>query len=402
MNDIIHKLKIRYTKSYVLIAAILLAVIMGAIIGAFILVSNIRIDNSLKSTLSSNKGINPTMRTERCMEIRIVGDHAIYSGFDMYSTDAEEIVKEAIEVSEGTFKYSNNYFKVSSIDELGSKHYAVYDFTVERENRMNVFWASMFAYIAALGVVAVIGWNFSKRTTKPVEEAFEKQKELIANASHELKTPLTVISTDLDIVQSDPTKTVEENKKWFESMNLLVGRMDSLILDMLELSKLDSNANKIVLTDVNLSDLIKGCYLEFEAHCFEKNIKIDLELEDNIHVIGEEKSIDKVVTILVDNAIKYTLANNGIILKAIVDGATASIIVRNSGSGIKKENLTKIFERFFKEDTSRSGEDHSFGLGLSIAKSTVEQMNGKIRCESDGETYTEFIVDLPLSKKEQK
>lgn len=251
--------------------------------------------------------------------------------------------------------------------------------------------------IVGMLIIFLFYYYFAKHAIEPVKQSFLRQQELIANASHELKTPLTVVRTNLELIQSDPSSTVEDNRKWLESAAYQLGRMQSLILDMLELTKYESNKINTQREDLIINDIVEGMTLSFEAICYEKSITLDYIADENIKVSASTAEIEKIVGILLDNAIKYTPQNGKMTLQLQKTRRYAVITLTNTGEGIPQEKIDHIFDRFYKVDSSHKDTGNSFGLGLSIAKSIVDSLKGKIKCESQLGEYTRFTVELPLS-----
>lgn len=251
--------------------------------------------------------------------------------------------------------------------------------------------------IVGMLIIFLFYYYFAKHAIEPVKQSFLRQQELIANASHELKTPLTVARTNLELIQSDPSSTVEDNRKWLESAAYQLGRMQSLILDMLELTKYESNKINTQREDLIINDIVEGMTLSFEAICYEKSITLDYIADENIKVSASTAEIEKIVGILLDNAIKYTPQNGKMTLQLQKTRRYAVITLTNTGEGIPQEKIDHIFDRFYKVDSSHKDTGNSFGLGLSIAKSIVDSLKGKIKCESQLGEYTRFTVELPLS-----
>lgn len=252
--------------------------------------------------------------------------------------------------------------------------------------------------ICFVGMLAIFlfFYYFSNKAIEPVRQSFLRQQELIANASHELKTPLTVARTNLDLIASDPNATVKDNEKWLNSAEYQITRMNSLILDMLELTKYDANKINDSRGEVLLNEVIEGMTLSFEAICYEKSIELEYSSDSNIKVYATKAEIEKIIGILLDNAIKYTPHKGKITMTVKKIRRHAVINVTNIGVGIDKEKIGHIFDRFYKVDASHKETSNSFGLGLSIARSIVDSLKGSIRCESEVDKYTRFVVELPL------
>ena len=172
--------------------------------------------------------------------------------------------------------------------------------------------------------------------------------------------------------------------------------MSKLIDEMLSLAKLDTGKELEEFIVFDISKLINNVLLTFEAVLFENNIELSSNIEEDITIKGDRESIKKVFIILLDNAIKYTNKNGKIDVELIKDKNKIKLKIKNTGEGIKKEDLDKIFERFYRLDTSRARDTGGYGLGLSIAKSIVESHNGKIYAESNIGKDTTFIIEFNI------
>lgn len=215
---------------------------------------------------------------------------------------------------------------------------------------------------------------------KPVKESFDKQKQFIADASHELKTPLSVIVASSEAIDVD-----EKNSKWLKNIEYETNRMNLLISKLLSLAKSEQR-KKVRLVNNNLSKIVELSLLTFEGRAYEKDIKFNYDIEDNIFMLMDEDSIKELVEILLDNAIKHSKKKGTINLSLKKDGQII-LLVENEGKAIPKGEEEKIFERFYRVDKARSRKDNRYGLGLAIAKNIVLLHKGKIKASSmDGIT----------------
>lgn len=215
---------------------------------------------------------------------------------------------------------------------------------------------------------------------KPVKESFDKQKQFIADASHELKTPLSVIVDSSEAIDID-----EKNSKWLKNIEYETNRMNLLISKLLSLAKSEQR-KKVRLVNNNLTKIVELSLLTFEERAYEKNIKFNYDIEDNIFMLMDEDSIKELVEILLDNAIKHSKKKGTINLYLKKDGQII-LLIENEGEAIPKGEEEKIFERFYRVDKARSGKDNRYGLGLAIAKNIVLLHKGKIKASSmDGIT----------------
>ena len=247
----------------------------------------------------------------------------------------------------------------------------------------------------SLIVLLIISIYLTNKTIKPIKETFEKQKQFIADASHELKTPLTIIKTNTSLVLSNPEDTIKNQEKWINYISSQTDRMSTLINEMLSLAKLDVNENKLNFTSINISKIIESMLLMFDAVIYENEIDLESNITKDIFINGHQESIKKLFSIIMDNAIKHTNKNGKITVSLLSDKNKIKMIVKNTGEGIPSEHLEKIFERFYRVDSSRVRETGGYGLGLSIASSIVKQHKGKIYAQSKENQYTSFFVEFP-------
>ena len=236
------------------------------------------------------------------------------------------------------------------------------------------------AFLALAGIYLVITfivWILSYYVFSPIKENLKKQKQFIADASHELKTPLTIISANVDVLAQS------ENNQWITNIKEQTDRMGVLVSNMLTLERIDEKPLKPYHTEFNLSSEILNSILPFEAVAFEKGKFLNFDIEEKITYKGDQASVKQIVSILMDNAVKY--ANKGSTINVTLKkefGKNIALTVYNTGSQIPAEDSNKIFERFYRGDASRSRESGGSGLGLAIAKSIADANKWKITAES--------------------
>ena len=241
--------------------------------------------------------------------------------------------------------------------------------------------------IFGIFIIYIFAKRISKIIVKPVEDSFEKQKQFVSDASHELKTPLAVIEANADVLQS---KTGEN--KWITYIQNEVQSMNKLVNDLLTLARMENRAMSNN-QDFDLSKEVQMTVAVFESMIYEKEIKLEININENIHFNGEKEDIKHIISILLDNAIKHTEKNKKIIVNAQKEKNEIKIEVKNEGEPIPIEEQEKIFERFYRIDKARNRNEKRYGLGLSIAKEIVEKYNGTIKAFSkDG--VTNFVVKL--------
>ena len=250
-----------------------------------------------------------------------------------------------------------------------------------------------------VGVLALLAFFFvslvlANLALRPVEAAWNRQKQFVADASHELKTPLTVILANQKILLAHPERTIAQQSQWIENTQSEGDRMKSLVEDLLFLAKTDDGANQETLSDVNFSEIAQGSILSFASLAFESGITLSDTIQPNMILTGSEPKIRRLCGVLLDNALKYANRNGVVEVDLRAENGSALLRVRNTGTPIPTEELPHLFERFYRVDRARSA--GGYGLGLSIAQSIVKAHGGKISVASTAEAGTTFTVSLPL------
>lgn len=245
-------------------------------------------------------------------------------------------------------------------------------------------------------VFLIISLLLSNWVVKPAEKAWNEQRQFVADASHELKTPLTVIMTNAEMLRED-NFSEEKRRQFSESILTMSKQMRGLTENLLELARVDNGSVKMTFSPVDLSGLVTDAVLPFEPLYFEKGLELQCQAEDGIFVKGDYDYLLRTVDILLDNAMKYSHPDTAVKISLERHGTHAMLSVENHGDTMSKEDLKNIFKRFYRVDKARSM-NHSYGLGLSIAENIVKEHNGKIKAESlDG--INRFTVKLPVISK---
>lgn len=252
-----------------------------------------------------------------------------------------------------------------------------------------------FAVIGAFGFLVFLGISFllARWAVKPVARAWQQQKQFVADASHELKTPLTVIMTNTELLQY-PDYDRQEQAKFLHSITAMSQQMWQLVEKMLVLAKTDDQQTRLTMEGVDISRLALDLSISFEGVFVEKGLLLENDIESDIKVWGNETALRQVIEILLDNAQKYAFPNSvARISLQRKDMHKCCLKVSNVGEAIPPEELKNIFRRFYRMDRARN-RNGSFGLGLSIAENIVAQHKGKIWAESR-EGVNTFCVTLP-------
>lgn len=244
----------------------------------------------------------------------------------------------------------------------------------------------------ALALVIAVSFPVAKVALLSTEKAWEQQKRFIADASHALKTPLTVILANISILKNSPMGKDEEARHWLTSTEEEAKDMHTLVQDMLVLEQSDLNVRRTDFTNVNLSQLLEGLALQFEAVAFDKNIRLEVVVPENAELRGSEKGLSQMVSALLDNAFKYEKSGGLVRLKLEKQVRKTILSVYNQSTYIRPEERERIFDRFLrlKNPETRAHEGH--GLGLSIARSVADAHQAAIEVESSVSSGTEFRV----------
>lgn len=319
------------------------------------------------------------------------------TGGGYYDLSDKEFLDDLINVvsrSPKTFavieEYNLRYYRVDT----PRNYYLVFsDISSERATLNNMMKTCFIIGGLSFFMFLGISIQLSKWAVKPVDLAWKQQRQFVADASHELKTPLTVIITNAELAQS-PEYDDESRHRFLSSILTMSRQMRSLIEKMLELARADDSDSKRNFDIVDFSRLVSNALLPFEPVFFEKGLKMETRLDKNIKVLGEESQLCQVVDVLLDNAQKYSKDGGTTWVTLKKTGKKRCLLaVANEGEGISPEEAKNIFKRFYRGDKARS-RTGSFGLGLSIAESIVTGHRGKIWVESSNEINC-FYVELP-------
>lgn len=235
---------------------------------------------------------------------------------------------------------------------------------------------------------------FSGRIVKPVSESYEKQKRFITDAGHEIKTPLTIIDADAELVGLD----CGENE-WLEDIRKQTKRLTALTNDLIYLAKMDEGQKSSTKIEFPLSDVVEETAESFRARAVNENKKLDIDIQPEITYCGDEKAIRQLVSILVDNAVKYSDGIKIISVKLEGQGGTSKLSkgfrlqVFNSCEHIEPESVKHLFDRFYRAEQSRNSQTGGYGIGLSVAKAVVDAHKGKITADTaDGKSLRITVV----------
>ena len=248
-----------------------------------------------------------------------------------------------------------------------------------------------------LGPVSIGSFLSSRITMKPVQESWQRQLDFTADASHELRTPLAVIQSNLELIMDNPGETVESQKKWLNNIHIETIRMAGLVDDLLTLSRADTGSQTLEYSHFSLNSAALETAALFETMANQKGIVIDVVSDGEIQFFGDHSRIKQLLSILVDNSVKYTDRPGNIRITLSKKDRVVQIAVSDTGRGIAPAHITKIFNRFYRAENDKQAVK-GFGLGLSIAEWIVREHGGSIRAESAVGEGARFTVEFARSR----
>lgn len=268
----------------------------------------------------------------------------------------------------------------------------VYIFVNNKEalqNSKQFFIVSIFIFLLSVIVFTIISYYLSRWMIKPSEKAIKNQKIFVANISHDLKTPITIIRANADLIENEV-----KNKKSIKYIQQETEKLNHLVNEMLTLTRIDNTISKENFKSFNFGDSLFDVVLPFESIAYEKGIRFNINIDEVTDYFGDENNIQKLAEILIDNAMSYTAKGGIVDVDAYENSKAVTLSVTNTGEPISDEKKVEIFDRFYRESKSRERTGNHYGLGLSIANTIVKKHNGKITVESKNGKNT-FTVILP-------
>ena len=387
----IRTLRLKFIAVTMAVVTVLLCVIFGLVIR--FTAANLRSESIRFLHAAAESPRQPGQVQQPCFIIRAnLWGHSIQSsgGFDL-SDDAmlTDIVTlaAASEAEVGVLEdYSLRYLRLQRPGELTL---VFTDISGERITLRNLRLTC--AVIGLISIAAFFGVSvlLARWAVRPVEQAWAEQRQFVADASHELKTPLTVILTNAELMQSDP------DPQYARSVLTMSQRMRTLVESLLELARVDGGAVRASFEDTDLSALIEDELLPFEPVYFERGLTLDSRIEAGIRVTGSPRHLRQAVSILLDNAMKYAPGDSTVELRLTRQGGSALLTAANPAPPMSREECQSIFRRFYRSDPARSG--GGYGLGLPIARGILTDHGGKLWAESE-DGMLRFCALLPLRR----
>ncbi len=420
-------------KIRVQIAAVLLALILffvGFVYGSAILDMRTSIDNDAESVLTMMQSavfirydtgtptlnINPMFEQLEDEELEndykrrasfwaLVVDNEGYQSLsfvqkgNLYTEEElKSIVNDVLSIEDSSGRNDGYYFSTKKQGNISV--IAVIDKTFDIEALQRIAFTMLFISIVGFIIIAVVVWILTGFITRPIKDAMDAKKRFISDASHELKTPLTIISANAEVLKED----VGQENDWLNNIKAQTHRMQELVQELLDLSALEevdfdnsSNGKKYKKEKFSLSGITEEAVLPFDAIAYERGLKLTYDFSQEIMATGDPDAFRKIVGTLVDNAIKYASENGEVNVTLKQSQSSAVLAVYNTGCGIKDEERNRVFERFYRSDQSRARETGGSGLGLAIAKATANRNNWSLKLDSEENKYTKFILTIKIA-----
>ena len=306
---------------------------------------------------------------------------------EMYADDElAEIAREIVNSGSRDGMKRNLIYQMA--DKGGYLLVAFMDNTVMQESM-----TTLFRYTLMFGGVVILALFFlavylARRIVRPLEESYEKQKQFISDAGHELKTPVSVVNANAELL----SREIGDNQ-WLDNIRYENDRMGLLVGQLLELARNEQVAPR--KEHLDFSRLVGGEALPFESVAYEKEMPLRCEIKEGLYVSGNDAQLKQLVAILLDNALRHGEKGKEIALSLRAERGSAALSVINAGEEIPPEQRKQLFERFYRMDAARNGDGQHYGLGLSIAKAITEVHGGRIRVQCSGGKI-EFAVRIPL------
>lgn len=307
---------------------------------------------------------------------------------------AVDIIADAPENSGRLKDYDLIYYKESG---MGGLKIALADSSYLNSKVLSRLGGISLAFLGIMALMLLISVKLSKTAVKPLEEAIDMERQFVADISHDLKTPISVMMANNSVLRSSPDATISEQMQWIDSSDEAARSMRNLVEEMLTLSSLEAQSRSIEdeKTSVDLSSTAEKCVLQMESLAFERGVLIDEELEEGLKILAKPEFAERICSGLIENALKYEPVGGTISVRLARERKKAVFSVRNGGSLISQEDLPHIFERFYRGDKARSGKK-GYGLGLPIIKQLCQLSAAEIRAESSESAGTVFTVEFPL------
>ena len=299
---------------------------------------------------------------------------------------------------EGFFKNENYNLKFLKYEKTNHSVIVFLDNRIEAFILNAIITRSIAIGIISLAFVFIISWLLANKAIKPIKQSWEKQMAFVSDASHELRTPMAVMTSTLEVILDNEEETVKEQSHWLNNIKEELDRLHRLVNDLLQLARYDANEEFYITESFDLIGLTQNLVTAFQPLAAKEGIDITFTdlCSRPLYILGNAYRMKQLLTILLDNAIQFNCTNGSVVVTATLQNNLVSLSVCDTGDGISQEHLDKIFDRFYRVDKSRSRNNGGSGLGLSIAKCIVLEHKGKISVTSTLGQGTCFHMTFPV------
>lgn len=347
-------------------------------------------EGALYDKFDKMHGLSPETPYEtRFFTVKVLSDGTMSADTGKIAAVSQEEAKEyaayLVAKNKTNGMYGDYRYAATQID--GCTLYIFLDCTRDMNNFRSFLLYSSLVSLGGLILVLILVIILSRFALKPVEESYRKQKGFITNASHDIKTPLTIIGADTEVIEY-----THGESEWSKDIKKQVERLTALTEKLVFLSRMEESDNKLDFKEFNLSELLEETCLSYEATAKLRGLEFTLDVESDIKFNGNEETFRQAVALLCDNAIKYVKSYVKISLKH--NGPAKEIRFSNDADDLKQGNLNELFDRFYRADKSRNSKTGGHGIGLSVVKSVITANKGKISAVSPDGKSVDFIITL--------
>ena len=332
------------------------------------------------------------------LTLQVDGNIKVTAGYeDVPDTHIQKRILEAVRKSDLRSGLLDDYdLRFYRMDDPENVSYAFLDVTAEQNAMRTLILNCTLIGIFTLVLCFPVCWLLARAITRPAEESMVQQRQFLADASHELKTPLTVILTNAELLQS-PEYSFQEKERFAAAIQNVSKQMRIMVEDMLNLARIEHSIQQLSLAQVSMSDLAEECSMLFEPVYYESGRELSFSVDPDIWVWGNEDKFQQLIDILLDNANKYSSPGSRVTLRLHKSGRHCLLQVTSRGNVLNHQQCKDIFKRFYRVDESRtdSGSQASYGLGLPIAQQIAREYRGKIWCVGKDGANT-FYVQFPI------
>ncbi len=286
----------------------------------------------------------------------------------------------------GRFKY----IVIPTVGNLG-KTYIFLDITKQITSVWQVLLLSILVGVLCWCAMLLFVILLSKQAIKPIATSIEKQKQFVTDAGHEIKTPLAIIMANTDAMELHYGET-----KYSKNIRSQIFRLKDLTQDLLTLAKMEESSERKIKERFSLTELIEESLSQFEESISVKDIHFYKSIQPDLNVDSNKEQVQRLVSILMDNATKYVSENGSIEVYLSQSNKQVNFVVANTADNLEKLELDKIFDRFYRADDARTQKSGGYGIGLSAAKAIVQSLKGAITVQKQNDNKIVFVVKLPL------